>query len=226
MKILTFTVLLLAAAAAAAQTLDVSGHWSGSLDIQGETFRLDVDFARSAAGDVVGTASSADAKNIPLRKVTLDGANISFYARSDQPYSGTLSADGRSMSGTIKLEGWDLPLDLQRTGDATLAPQPTSPAVSPRLEGRWTGALETSAGGHRVELVLKNGPDGRSSGHFVSVDEGGLMLYLRIEEQDDRVTLKLTGVDGIYSGTVSADGTTITGTFAQRGTSLPLTLTR
>jgi len=226
MKILTFTVLLLAAAAAGAQTLDVSGHWSGSLDIQGETFRLDVDLARNAAGDVVGTASSADAKNIPLRKVTLDGVDISFSARSDQPYSGTLSADGRSMSGTITLEGWNLPLDLQRTGDATLAPQPTSAAISARLEGRWTGALETSAGGHHVELVLKNGPDRRSSGYFVSVDEGGLMLYLRIEEQDDRVTLKLTGVDGIYSGTVSADGTTITGTFAQRGTSLPLTLTR
>lgn len=226
MKTIAFVLTLLTATAAGAQTPDVAGHWTGALDIQGQTLRLDVDLARNASGQLVGAATSADARNIPLTKIALEGSSVTFFARSDQPFTGTLAADGRSISGNIRLDGYDLPLELTRTGDAALEPPPTSPAISKTLEGRWTGTLATTTGSHRVELVLANGPDGRSSGYFVSVDEGGLMLYVQISEQPDGITLRLTGVNATYTAAMDAAGATLTGTFAERGTSLPLVLTR
>jgi hypothetical protein len=159
-------------------------------------------------------------------KVALTGQTMTFYTRSDQPFTGTLASNGKSMAGTLTLSGYSLPLELTRTGDATIEPPPTSAPITKALEGRWSGALRTGAGDVRVVLTLANRPDGGSSGMFISLDEGGMMLPVRITQRAADVTIELSGVDGVYSGTLNAAGTELTGTFTKRDASLPLTLTR
>ena len=227
MKHITVAVVLFTASVAGAQTpADPSGHWKGSIEIPGRTLELEIDLARNGAGELVGTASSADAKNIPLAKVALVGQAMTFYTRSDQPFTGTLGANGKSMAGTLTLSGYSLPLELTRTGDAKIEAPPTSAPIAKAFEGRWSGALRTGAGDLRVVLTLANRPDGGSSGMFISLDEGGMMLPVRIRQQAADVTIELNGIDGVYSGTLNAAGTELTGMFTQRGASLPLTLTR
>lgn len=227
MKSMAFALVLFTAPLAGAQTpADPSGHWKGSIEIPGRTLELELDLARNGAGELVGTASSADAKNIPLTKVALTGQTMTLYTRSDQPFTGTLASNGKSMAGTLTLSGYSLPLELTRTGDAKIEPPPTSAPITKALEGRWSGALRTGGGDLHVVLTLANGPDGRSSGTFVSLDEGGMMLPVRITQQAAGVTIELNGIDGAYSGTLNAAGTELTGAFTQGGASLPLTLTR
>jgi len=227
MKTIAVALVLFTASVTGAQTpVDPSGHWKGSIEIPGRTLELEIDLARNSAGELVGTASSADAKNIPLTKAALTGQTMTFYTRSDQPFTGTLAANGTSMAGTLTLSGYSLPLELTRTGDAKIEPPPTSAPITKALEGRWTGALRTGAGDLRVVLTLANRPDGGSSGTFISVDEGGMMLPVRITQQAAGVTIELSGIDGVYAGTLNAAGTELTGAFTQRGASLPLTLTR
>jgi hypothetical protein len=226
MKALIFTVTLVTAANAYAQSPNPAGHWRGSLQIPGNTFTLDVDVAKNVAGEFIGTASSADAKNIPLAKITLDGQQIRFYARADQAFSGVLSEDEQSISGSIAIAGYDLPLDLTRTGDAVIAPAPTSNPITRQLEGTWSGALATPTRNMRLVLNLTNRPDGRSEGYFVSLDEGGMRLPVLITQDASAVTIHLSGIDGTYSSVLNAAGTELTGTFTQGGAGLPLTLTR
>jgi hypothetical protein len=227
MKTIALALVLFTASVAGAQTpADPSGHWKGSIEIPGRTLELEIDLARNTAGELVGAASSADAKNIPLAKVALIGQTMTFYTRSDQPFTGTLAPSGKSMAGTLTLSGYSLPLELTRTGDAKIEPPPASAPITKALEGRWSGALRTGAGDLRVVLTLANRPDGSSSGMFISLDEGGMMLPVRITQKAADVTIQLNGIDGVYSGTLNAAGTELTGAFAQGGASLPLVLTR
>src|ERR1051325_7369761 len=127
MKTFALALVTLAAAPVYAQT----GHWKGTIEIPNNPVAFEIDIARNAAGAFVGTATAGvDRATLPLQKIAVDGTQLSFFARTDQPFSGELSADGKSVSGTATLSGYALPFRMGRTGDATIEPRPLSPDVS------------------------------------------------------------------------------------------------
>lgn len=219
-------LMLLTAPAALAQTPDPSGHWVGSIQIPGREVAFAVDLARTPAGEMAGAISVDDAVGVPLASITVAGRSIAFYSRSDQPLTGTLSEDGAGISGDATLSGYSLPFTMKRTGDARLSPPPMSDAVSRELEGTWHGTLQANGLTLHALLMLTNQPGGKAIGRVVSVDEGGLTLPVVVVQRGSRVEFEQKGVPGSYSGELNAGGTELTGTFTQRGVSIPLTFTR
>src|SRR6476660_889850 len=124
-----------------AQTIaDPSGHWQGELEVPGMAVAFEVDFAKNGAG-YAGAVSipSQKLKGLPLTKVTVDGRSIAFEARADQPLTGQLSDDGKSIAGDFQMMGASVPFVLTRSGEARLEAPPKSPRVTNALAGRWDG---------------------------------------------------------------------------------------
>ena len=209
-----------------AQT-ELAGHWEGLVQAPEITIDFQVDVAREA-GSYVGTISLPGERlnGLPLVSIVLDGASVSFHARSDQTFAGALSSDGQSISGEFQMKGGSAPFRLTRAGEARIAPRPTSPRISERLAGTWTATLAGSQRQVRVRLTLENLPDGRASGTLVNLDDGGLQLPLTIEESADAVTLRTTAIDSSFAGVLNADGTVLDGTFRQGSQTLAVTFRR
>lgn len=222
-----FAALLLTfVPAARAQAVDPSGHWEGAIEVPGREVAFQIDLVRVGGGELAGAISVADASGIPLGRVSVQGRSISFYGRSDQPFSGTLSEDGKAMSGNATLSGYSLPFAMRLTGEARLDPPVLGEAVGKELEGTWSGTLQVNGSSQRAVLTVMNQPGGKSIGHIVSVDEGGLILPVVVAQRGSRVNIEQKGIAGSYAGTLNADGTELTGTFTQHGISVPLTFTR
>jgi hypothetical protein len=224
---IAFALLLCGTSAARAQSAaDPSGHWKGSVEVPGQTLPFEFDLAKDATGQLVGTISGTGVKNLPLTKVAVSGRSVMLQANSEQPYKGELSADGRTITGTVILSGYLLPLELTRTGDARIEPPPTSAPISKELEGSWEGTLNAGRGPLRLVLTMANEPGGRATGHIVSVDEGGLRVPIVITQNGASVSYAATAVPGSWAGMLSADGNELAGTFTQGPASLPLTFRR
>lgn len=223
---LVAALMLASASAARAQAVDPSGHWEGAIEVPGRELAFQIDLVRVGSGELAGAISVADVSGIPLGNVAVQGRSISFYGRSDQPFSGTLSEDGKAMSGNAVLSGYSLPFAMRRTGEARLDPPVVGEAVGKDLEGTWSGTLQVNGSSQRALLTVMNQPGGKSIGRIVSVDEGGLVLPVVVAQNGSRVNIEQKGVAASYTGTLNADGTELTGTFTQHGISMPLRFTR
>jgi hypothetical protein len=224
---IAFALLLGGAFVARAQSAaDPSGHWKGSVEIPGQTLPFEIDLAKDAKGQFVGTLTGTGVRNLPLIRVAVTGRSVMLQASAEQPYNGELSDDGKTMSGTVVLSGYALPLEFTRTGDARIEPPPTSEPITKELEGRWEGTLQANKGPLRVILTMTNQPGGRATGQLVSVDEGGLMIPIVITQNGSSVSYVATAVPSSWAGVLSADGRELAGTFTQGPASLPLNFRR
>jgi len=94
------------------------------------------------------------------------------------------------------------------------------------LSGNWQGTLQA---GKSLRLVLKIARDEKGwVAKFFSIDQAGgqpiNVTGVTVDGSAVKLTIPLIGGD--YAGTLSADGTTMTGTWTQGATALPLTLVR
>jgi len=224
--------LLLSTTAAWAQGAQPGlGHWTGTLNLPTGELALEFDLAKAADGTLIG-AMSQPAQNIrglPLSKVVIKDQAVSFDlpGASGASFSGTVSADGMTLSGNVGNAQGSLPVTFMRTGEAKIAPPPVSPPISKTLEGTWSGTLDALGRQLRLVVTLANQPDQKSStGTFKSVDEGGIVLPLAIEQHDADVKLDSPATGVSFKGTLDAGANTLTGTFSQGPISLPLTLKR
>ena len=204
---------------------DPSGHWEGSAAAGGFSTTFQVDLAKNSQGELIGTFTGQDVKNLPLAKVAVEGQSLTFYTRADSPFRGMLSAAGTSVSGEVVISGYVVPASMRRTGAARLEPPPTSAPIGKELEGTWNGTLVASTGPLRLVLTMAN-QDGRSIGRIVNVDEGGLTIPFVITQKASSVNLESPSVAGSFSGELNAEGTELAGAWTQGGVSLPLTFRR
>src|SRR5665213_2073502 len=157
MKSIALAVLLLSASTLHAQMLaDPSGHWKGTIEIpNASAVEFSVDFIRNIEGNIVGTVTTgADAATLPLLSVTVKDRTVTFYARTDQPFQGQLSATGKLISGTATLSGYALPFGMMRTGDAHIDTETKSPAVTQQLEGVWAGVMADGGMEYRGRVLV------------------------------------------------------------------------
>jgi hypothetical protein len=228
-SLLIAALSLSSAASLHAQTAaDPSGHWQGTVQAPGMDLEFEVDLATGGNGELAGTVSipSQNLKGLPLLKVAVDGDAVTFYARSDQPLKGVLSADGKSISGDFFAGGASVPFSLTRVGEAKIEALARSASIARELEGAWTGTLEVGGMQLRLVLALANQPDGTATGHIVNLDQGGLRLPLTITQTASTVRLDSTVVVSSFSGTLNAEATELAGTFTQGAAVVPLTFRR
>ena len=227
--VLAGTLLLSPVPSARAQApVDLSGHWEGAIDAQGNTLGFELDLFRTDSGDWGGTMNvpSQHLKGLRLLKVGVDGQAVRFFSRRDQPFGGSLSADGRSISGDYSVEGFSLPFTMSRTGEAKVEPPLVSQPIAHALEGSWNGTLQGSGLSLRLVLTMKNQTDGTAIGRVVNLDEGGLEIPVQIIQDGPSVSLQAGIGLGSFSGTLNTAATELVGTWTQGGQSLPLSFRR
>jgi hypothetical protein len=221
-------LVLLVAPSARAQVVDgPSGHWQGILRAPGMEVEFEVDLVRRAGETFAGTISvpAQALRGLPLQKVSVDGAAITFFARTDQTFALTLSADGTSMTGEMTIGGNPIPASLTRTGDPLIHAPARSAQVSKALEGTWHGTLGVERT-LRLVLTIANHDDGTAAGTIVNLDEGGVTIPIVVKESSASVILESSVVASSFSGILSADARELAGTFTQGALVLPLTFRR
>jgi ketosteroid isomerase-like protein len=93
------------------------------------------------------------------------------------------------------------------------------------LVGVWEGTLEAGMDRFRIVFNISRGEDGALTATLDSPDqvaEGIPVTALSLD--GDSVALEVASVGGRYAGSLSADGTSILGTWSQGPASFPLTL--
>lgn len=218
-----------------AQTaVDPSGHWSGSFQGPETEVALEIDLAKNAKGEVVGTINfpAENVKGIPLRTVTLKGRSLTFSPRGDQSFTGEISADGKAIAGEFKGIGplgneFATPFTLNRAGAAKFAPAIKNAAIGKELLGTWHAFLESKSRGttSRIVLTLANNADGTANGKLTAPDEGGIEVPAGITQKGTNVTFDFGTVGASYVGSLNAAGE-IVGTFTQAGMNAPVTFRR
>ena len=224
-------LLLVLSSAFAQSPADPSGHWVGAVLVPNMEVAIEIDIAKDGA-ELAGTFASPDQKlrGLPLGGIAVAGREITFHVRGSAPgerqFKGTLSDDGLSLSGDYSQGGYTIPFVLNRKGDAKFEPVARSAAVGKELEGTWNGAIDAGGVLRHVSLTLANRPDGTSTGHFLSVEEGLEIPFSAISQNASELSLDVSALGGSYKGTLDPAGAELTGSWSQGPSSVPLTLKR
>ena len=227
MKTATSRVLfgaLLIATALSAQD-GPRGHWTGSIDVPGHVAAVEVDLDRTAKGWVGSMAvPSQKASGIPLEAISFTNGEWTFRIKGlpEAPtFTGTLSADGLTLSGDFTQGGESFPFKLSRAGDARVEEIKPSPAVAKEFLGTWEGTLVEAGRPKRTVLKLANDECGASA-VLISPDEGAEIPVASIEQKDAELKLSVKALGGEYWGEINKDGTELSGSWTQSGNNLPL----
>jgi hypothetical protein len=209
-----------------AQAADPSGHWEGALVLPTNELPFQIDLGPNTEGALAGTISIPlqQIKGLPLSTVRLDGKTVTFsiVGNGGGTFTGVIA--GTTIEGDFSGAQGSTTFQLKRTGDARLDGPLKGPALPAALEGSWMGILRAEGREMHIRLIMKNGADGRSLAHAISLDEGGLDLPVAISDASPATLLFTVPITGMtYSGTVKGDRGEIEGTYEQRGLKLPLT---
>lgn len=219
------TWLWIAAAATLSAQSDMRGHWIGNVD----AMSIEVDLDRPA-NDWIGSFSmpTRNMSGIPLDAVTFTGGKASFVVKgSGQRFTGTLSADGKTLDGAFAAGTESHAVKLTRTGDARVELPKPNPAVAKEFLGDWGGTIQfDQLGGPplRVTLTISNGSAGAEA-QVISLDQGNVQLPVNtITQKGAKLILEVKVAGGMFEGEMNQAGTEINGTWSQLGNSTALLL--
>ena len=103
-----------------------------------------------------------------------------------------------------------VPFTLARDGDARIAPLPKSAAIDARLVGSWSGTLAVGSQSLPLTLTLMNHADRTATGAWAA--GGAPAVSVAIVYEGGTLTLTSPVTPTTFTGTLSADGTQISGT--------------
>ncbi len=97
----------------------------------------------------------------------------------------------------------------------------------PDLAGDWTGVLDVGAGKLHLVLHAAGNPASGFTSKLDSTDQAAMGITVqRTSLAANSVQLDIPAISAVFSGRISPDGKTISGTFQQRGLTLPLIWSR
>jgi len=206
---------------------DIRGHWSGELNTPGGQLGMEVDLDKGSGGWIGSISIPAQgASGMPLEAISFADGKGTFRLKGgpgDPTFSGTLSADGKTLDGNFTQGPNSLPLKLSRTGEANVAVPKPSPAVAAQFLGTWQGEINFGQT-LRVVLTITNGKSGAEA-EMLSPDQGNARIPVgAITTAGTKMLLLVPAVSGNFQGDINKDGTEIDGTWTQFGMSSPLNL--
>jgi hypothetical protein len=217
--------------------VDPSGHWTGAIHVPpfngagSREVAIDIDLTKRASGALDGTFGQPgqNVKGLPLSKVTLEGRTVSFELKATAGgglFRASL-ADATSMTGELVTRegGYSIPFDLKRTGDAQIAPAPTSAAIGTELEGTWSGTVDVNGKRERLVLKMTNRGDGTATGTILDLDGSAVEIPVAMTQKASTLTLEVAAVGASYVAVLKSENQLV-GTWAQGPVTLPLTFTR
>lgn len=118
-----------------------------------------------------------------------------------------------------------LGLGLVAAGIGGMMVPAQTPAAKSNIDDTWQGTLHTSRD-LRIVLKITKAADGSLKSAFYSIDQGGRPIPVTATTfTNGELRVAVDMIDGLYTGKMSADGTTIKGDWKQ-GESTPLILLR
>jgi len=101
----------------ASEAPDVAGHWEGKINLPGTPLGIDVDFVFQGGvwtGDI--SIPMQNAEDLPLAELQVDGGSVAFQIKGipgTPTFKGTVSDDGKSISGDFTQGGMSAPFELK-----------------------------------------------------------------------------------------------------------------
>jgi serine-type D-Ala-D-Ala carboxypeptidase/endopeptidase len=191
-----------------------AGDYAGTLG----PLHVKLHIKSDATGALTGTLDSVDQGSIgiPCADFHLDGQTLTFSIPAVHgTWKGTVTADG--LDGT-----WDqgAPQPLKFTRDNFVA------AAKPSaVDGIWLGTLDTGKP-LRIQLHVKSDATGREYCAADSLDQRAMGIDCdKVVFSGSDFNFDVPAFQGHWSGKLSADGNSLTGTWEQ-GKPLPLNFTR
>jgi hypothetical protein len=203
------------------------GHWSGSVEIPGQSLAMEVDLDHVTSGWIGSVSIPAqNASGIPLDAISFTDGKCTFRikgAPGDPTFVGTFSPDGKTMTGDLTQGPGKFPFKFARAGEPRIEVTKSSPPLAKEFLGDWEGTLDA---GQALRLILKMSNDaGKAKAVLVSVDQGGAEIPVSaIEQKNSKLTLALQAIDGQYQAEINKEGSELNGTWTQGGNDLPLKL--
>lgn len=193
------------------------GHWTGTVTLPAQKLGLEVDIDKGAQGWIGSISIPAqNASGLPMGTISFENGKCVFHligVPGDPTFTGTLSEDGKTMSGTYTQGPGTFPFKLTRGGEPKVEQEKSSPAVAQEFLGDWEGKLD--GGGLRLVLKLSNEAAG-SKAVLGSPDQGGAEVPVTsIDQKATKLTLDVKMVGGIYVGEINKEGTELNGTWTQ-----------
>jgi hypothetical protein len=188
---------------------------------------MEVDLDQTANGWIGSiTIPARGSSGLPLDGITFADGKVSFHlpgGPESAGFTGTLSADGKTLEGEFSAGPQSLPLKLARTGEARVELPKPSPAVAPEFVGSWEGTIDFGTP-LRIVLSIANGKDGAEA-RAVSLDQGNAQIRVSaVSQKGTKLTLDVKTVGGGYEGEMNKEGTEINGTWTQQGLTTRLLL--
>jgi hypothetical protein len=229
LSVLTLLLALLVSSGRA-QT-PITGDWKGTLSAGGNELHLIFHILADKDGKLSATIDSLDqgANGILVSAISLNGSKLNMTIDAVHgTYEGTVNSDATAIAGTWS-QGAPLALNLTRaetpkTAASTAANDAATAGTS--IAGAWAGAINTGAFNLRIVIKIANSPTGLSA-QLQSPDQSPKWFEAdSITLSGSSVKMEFKVLKSTYEGKLSADGSTIDGTFIQLGNPLTLSLKR
>jgi fermentation-respiration switch protein FrsA (DUF1100 family) len=204
---------------------DITGDWLGTLSAGGAELRLALHISKASDGSLKATLDSIDqgANGIPIDPITVVDSKLKFTVPAvSGTYEGKVNAAGSAIDGTWS-QGQPLALEFRR---GAVKQQEHKAAKPSDIDGAWRGTLD--AGQVKLPIVfhIVNTEDGLTA-TCDSPDQGlkGIPVTA-VTRNGSALKLEMKQLAGVFEGKISADLSTIDGTWTQGANSLALVLTR
>jgi hypothetical protein len=202
------------------------GHWSGTVEVPDRALAMEIDLDKGANGWIGSLSIPAQTiSGIPLDAIAFTNGKCTFRVKGapgDPTFTGTLSADGKTMAGDFTQGPGSFPFKFIRTGDPKVEEVKASPAVAKDFVGTWEGTLDGP--GLRLVLKISNDASGATA-VLISLDQGGTEIPVSaIDQKGSKLTLLVKMVGGQYDAEIDKEGAELNGTWNQGGKDLPLKL--
>jgi hypothetical protein len=216
----------------------LAGEWQGTLNAGGGTqFRIAWHVTAAKDGSFSATIDNLDLGilAIPVKSMTVKDSAITQVIDSDVQingeahsvkgtFAGNLSKDGSEIKGTwTQTEPAQPPAELVMKHAGETAVKPAEP---PAIVGDWLGILSMQGSDMHVVLHVIAAKDGTLSATSDVPDQGIMGTPgSAVTFKDSKLSINFDTYNGVYAGTLSADGTTIKGTWTA-GEPVDLNFTR
>ena len=215
-----------------------AGRWEGTVDLQDLKLQMVVTLTQNADSVWAGTITlpSHGIKDLALVNISVKRPVVSFgvsKVAGNPVYEGKLSDEGGSILGELTQSGQTFPFRLERrtlaesSAQQPYGPTPATGHPGQGIEGVWQGTLDAGGVSLRVVLRVKKAADGSFSVLADSPDQGVADLLVNgiaVKTQSVNFVIKRLSVN--YAGTLSRDGSEMSGQWEQNGSSLPLIFRR
>jgi uncharacterized protein len=223
-RILIFAALTLMTSVAQAQ--DILGDWQGTLSTGGAELRLVLHITNGTDGALKATLDSIDqgSNGIPVNTITFKDSKLSLGVDAVHgTYEGKVTSDGKRITGTWT-QAQSLPLDFKRASAPVKTEHKRSKPSD--IDGDWMGTLDAGAMKLRVIFHILNTEDGLTA-TLDSPDQNMKGLPATSVKRDGTaLKIETKSIAGGFEGKISADLSTIDGTWTQMGNAIPLLLKR